>query len=107
MSSKKEEIKINKANLQKKLNNYTERVVLETIEDLLKRPEFKDICTCEQCLLDIASYALNRLPAKYIASSQGELRTRVTEFENQVQVDVVSTVTRAIEIVSRDPRHQG
>ena len=91
--------------IQKHLINHTERVVLETIEDLIKQEEFKGICTCEQCLLDIATYSLNRLPAKYISSHQGELRSKINAFENQVRVDIVTTVTKAIKTVSRTPRH--
>ncbi|MFW5686931.1 MAG: late competence development ComFB family protein, partial [Halanaerobium sp.] len=52
--------------LKSRLNNLTEEVVLETLEDLLAREEFEDICKDEDCLLDMATYALNRLPAKYV-----------------------------------------
>ena len=40
------------------------------MEELLKKDEFSHVCTCETCLLDIASYSLNRLPAGYVASHQ-------------------------------------
>ena len=73
--------------------------------DLLGKKEFKDICTCQRCLIDIATYSLNRLPAKYIASHEGEVQTKIDEFENQLQVDTISTVTKAIETVSKHPRH--
>jgi len=97
--------KINIMEIKNKLENNTEFLVLETMEDLLKRPEFKDICTCNQCLLDIATYALNHLPAKYIASHEGEIRTKLTEFELQVKADVVSVVAKAIKVVSNNPHH--
>ncbi|MFW6035777.1 MAG: late competence development ComFB family protein [Halothermotrichaceae bacterium] len=87
------------------MENYTEKIVLETMEDLLNKPEFKDICTCEKCLLDIATFVLNRLPAKYFASRQGELQSKIEEFESQLQVDTISTVTKAIKKVSAKPRH--
>lgn len=98
-------MKIELENFRKKLHNHTERLVLETMEDLLNRSEYCDVCCCEQCLIDIASFALNRLPAKYISCPHGELQTKISEFENQVIVDVVSTVARGIKIVSSDPRH--
>lgn len=75
------------------------------MEDLINKEEFKDICTCKLCLLDIASYTLNRLPARYIASHQGEVQTKISEFERQLQVDAISTITKAIRTVSRNPRH--
>ncbi len=85
--------------------NHTEKVVLETINDLIKQEEFKGFCICDQCLLDVASYALNRLPAKYIASTRGELQTKINEFENQVRVDMIAIITKAIKIVDNSPRH--
>ncbi|NLM96095.1 MAG: late competence development ComFB family protein, partial [Halanaerobiaceae bacterium] len=57
-------MKIDLNSVKSKLNNHTETVVLEVMEDLLKKSEIKDICTCKECLLDIASYALNNLPAR-------------------------------------------
>ncbi|AZO93851.1 competence protein ComFB [Iocasia frigidifontis] len=97
------EIDFNK--IQDRLCNHTEILVLSKMEELLQTSEFKGICTCEQCLLDMASYALNRLPAKYFSCREGELQTRITEFENQIQVDVISIITKAIKAVAKDPRH--
>ena len=91
--------------IQDKLRNHTEDIVLETMKTLLTKNKFKNICTCEQCLLDIASYALNRLPTKYIASPEGDLHTKIAEFENQVDVDAIATVTKAIKIINEKPRH--
>ncbi|ACL70660.1 late competence development ComFB family protein [Halothermothrix orenii] len=91
--------------IKKDLKNNTEKIVLETMEEVLSKPEYKDVCKCHQCLLDIASYALNRLPAKYIASSKGDLHTKIAEFENQVNVDALSTVAKAIKVVSKNPHH--
>jgi len=75
------------------------------MEDLLKKDEFNDICTCKQCLLDIASYALNRLPVRYIVTHEGEVIAKLTEFERQLQVDAVSIITKAIKAISIKPRH--
>ncbi len=75
------------------------------MEDLLEKPEFKNICKCKQCLIDIATYVLNRLPAKYFSSYQGEIQTKISEFESQLQVDVITTVTKAIKKISSEPRH--
>jgi len=75
------------------------------MDDVLKKPEFDDICKCKQCLIDIATYTLNRLPARYFSSHQGEIQAKIEEFENQLQVDAISTVIKAIEKVSANPRH--
>ena len=92
--------------LQSDLHNYTEDFVLDKMEELIiESDEFEDICTCQNCLLDIASYTLNRIPAKYIASPRGSLHAKLIEFEHQVNVDIVSVLTKAIRIVSKNPRH--
>lgn len=106
-------MKIDKKNISQNINeikgnltNHTEQVVLETMEELLiKEEDFKNICTCKRCLIDIASYVLNRLPARYIASHEGEVQTKIDEYQNQVQVDAISTVTKAIHVISKKPRH--
>ncbi|AGB41035.1 Late competence development protein ComFB [Halobacteroides halobius DSM 5150] len=90
---------------EERLHNHTEDVVLEKIEELLQEDNFKQICTCEQCLLDIASHALNQLPAKYTTSSKGEVMTRLDEFEEQPQVDFELKVIQAIKIVAKNPNH--
>lgn len=91
--------------LKGRLNNLTEEVVLEMLEKMLQRDEFSDICKDEDCLLDMATYALNRLPAKYVATSRGELFSKTEELEQQHSVDVLSVVTRAIKIVSENDHH--
>jgi len=91
--------------LKESLNNITEEIVLEKLSDMLEREEFKDVCKDQDCLLDMASYALNRLPAKYVATSQGEVFSKTEELEQQHSVDVVSVVTRAIKVVSENDHH--
>ena len=91
--------------IKNKLHNHTEDIILETMESMIEK-EFPDICTCEHCLLDIASYALNRLPAKYFSSYEGNIHTKISEFEQQYQVDIVSHVTRAINLVEKNPSEQ-
>lgn len=89
-------------NLKPKLNNITEEIVLETLAEMLAREEFDDICKDEECLLDMATYALNRLPAKYVATSKGEVFSKTEELEQQHLVDLVSVVTRAIKVVAEN-----
>lgn len=91
--------------LKDDLDNQAEDLVLETMEELLNKEKYNDICKCKICLLDIASYALNNLPAKYIAHPKEDLQTKIIEFENQVNLDVVTSVDKAIQVVSKNPRH--
>ena len=94
-----------KEHLKSRLNNLTEEVVLERLGEMLEREEFSDICKDEDCLLDMATYALNRLPAKYVATSRGEIFSKTEELEQQHSVDVLSVVTRAIKVVSENEHH--
>ena len=91
--------------LKPKLNNITEKIVLETLEKMLKRDEFSDVCKDEECLIDMATYALNRLPAKYVASSKGEVFSKTEELEQQHSVDVLSVVTQSIKVVSENQNY--
>lgn len=91
--------------IQTDLHNYTEDIVLETMKNLLTDEEFKDVCTCKQCLLDIATYSLNQLPGKYTATHYGNLMTRIKNYQQQANVDLISVVTRAIQLVSENPNH--
>lgn len=91
--------------LQENLHNHTEDLVLEQMENMLNSDKFSDICQCEQCLLDMASYTLNHIPAKYISSHTGSIHAKLSEFEQQYMVDITSTITKAIKLVSKNPRH--
>jgi len=94
-----------KETLKENLHNHTEDIVIETLEELLedKNKDFDNVCTCENCLLDMASYSLNRLPAKYVSSHKGSIHTKIEEFAQQYQVDTIKIVTQAINVVAENP----
>ena len=93
-------------NLENNLHNHTEDIVLDLMKEIINKDKFSDVCKCDQCLLDIASYTLNRIPAKYIASHSGSIHAKLNEFEQQYMVDITSTITKAIRIVAKSPRHE-
>ncbi len=85
------------------LRNLTEDYVMlvyKQIEDDI------DCCKCDQCRLDIFSYALNRLKPRYVVSTQGELMVKLCEFDDQFEADVMAQLTKAIEIIRKHPRHE-
>ena len=84
------------------LRNIMEDYVIVTLDHLLDSLE---CCKCEQCRLDMASYALNRLPSKYVATTQGELMTKLCEFDNQFETRVMAELTAAAEVIKKRPRH--
>lgn len=96
---------LNLEHVDRDLYNNTQKIVLEIMEDLLNKPEYQHICTCHQCLKDIASYTLNRLPAKYIANHPEKLETKILEFENKVNINVLTILKKAIKVVSNHPNH--
>lgn len=51
------------------LINLMEETVLNKIDQLLPGTDY---CKCEHCRMDMAAYALNRLPAQYVQSMKGK-----------------------------------
>lgn len=69
------------------LINLMEETVLRKIDQLWPGTNY---CKCEQCRLDIATYALNRLPAQYVQSMKGKVLYRFES--NSMQRDIEVTV---------------
>lgn len=83
--------------------NIMEDLVEETFADM--QPHLDHCCTCEQCHADIIALALNQLPAQYAVTSAGASITKVTHLRSQHMADIRSALIRAVDIVSRNPRH--
>ena len=84
------------------LRNIMEEYVILTLDEMLI---FLDGCKCERCRLDIASFTLNRLQPKYVATTQGELMSRLCEFDSQFKASIMKEITIAHEVVNKHPRH--
>jgi hypothetical protein len=95
-----------------RLKNYNEDLVLETVKIVLK--DRKDIHLSRSFMLDVAAYALNRIPPKYITSERGFTREFIQanngngngeEGERLLNViELITLVNRAIEVVARRRR---
>lgn len=85
------------------LRNYTEVVVNEVIEKLWI--DLKEICKCQRCRLDTKAIALNNLPNQYTVTERGETYAKINSFRNQVYVDVMREVIKAINIVNNNYSH--
>lgn len=83
--------------------NFMERFVEEFLVDLLK--QYPDLCTCDRCKRDIASFALNRLPPKYTTTSLGQLYTKSAVLDSQTRTDIISALILGIKSVQENPRH--
>lgn len=86
-----------------KVYNYMEYIVSDELEKLLASAE--PLCKCQKCKLDIAAWALNRLPPKYIVSEKGRMYAKLGEQNIQSRVDVIRELTRAIVNVGKNPQH--
>ncbi len=90
-----------------RLKNYNEDLVLETVKIVLKdRP---DIHPTRAFMLDVAAYALNRIPPKYITSERGFTREFVQGNNGNGDggeklinvIELITLVNRAVEVVAR------
>ena len=82
------------------LKNYMEEMVFEQLDKVLTK---FDGCKCERCRLDIAAYALNHLPPKYIVSN--EVFSKLSTLHQQFCIDIVSEVSNGAQLVMANPRH--
>jgi len=71
------------------IQNQVEHHVLQAYQAL--QPHFPGFCGCEVCRADVLVYALNRLPARYVASLEGTVITELNLDQQQMraQIDVV------------------
>lgn len=85
------------------LKNYMEDLIGEILPKVLK--EYGDICKCERCITDIKAITLNQFYPLYIVSDKGNVYAKLNELQMQIHTDVVKEITKAIEIVCKNPRH--
>lgn len=84
------------------IKNYMEDCVLDLMNPVIN--EMK-VCKCEKCKYDIMAIALNQVKPKYVVTKKGSMYTKIEMLQNQFNVDLIATITQAVEIVSKNPRH--
>ncbi|MFZ5943373.1 MAG: late competence development ComFB family protein [Bacillota bacterium] len=87
----------------KKPVNLTEILVERVVEEQYKKRT--GICPCDTCKADIMAYALNQLPPRYVNTDKGELYVRAGTLNSQMATDLLVAVSKAIEHVTKNPRH--
>lgn len=93
-----------------RLKNYNEDLVLDTVKIVLK--DRKDIRPTRAFVVDVAAYALNRIPPKYITSERGFTREFIQPEGSCGEdgerlftiIELITLVNRAIEVVGRRRR---
>ena len=84
------------------LVNMMEKFVDEKLAVML---ESESCCKCDRCIEDMKAIALNRLPAKYVSTHNGELFSKLDSTIRQNSVDINFAIAHAIECVSKKPAH--
>jgi len=88
----------------KKPVNLAEILVERVLEEQLKKRT--DVCTCERCKADIMAFALNHLPPRYVVTNKGEALVRASTLNNQISTDLLVEVSKAIDHIAKNPRHE-
>jgi len=88
------------------IRNYMENCVDDSLQNIMKNSDFaNNVCSCDQCRLDIKAIALNSLPQKYVVTRKGEMYAKISSLQQQFEVDIVAALTKASAIVGKNPRH--
>lgn len=85
------------------LRNVMEDAVEYQLDKIL--PTMPNVCSCEKCRLDMASFALNRLSPQYTRTDTGALFQKLNNSSQQAEVEVLTAVMNAINIISAHPKH--
>jgi competence protein ComFB len=84
------------------LVNAAERLVLQELEAQLKTAA--DVCTCQDCVLDMAAFALNNVKPAYRVSLMGSVYARSGANAQHAQ-GIARAVRESIAKVKANPSH--
>lgn len=74
----------------------------------IKAPEIMqnfNMCTCQECVYDVMTLALNHTQPLYTVTEKGKLFQKLNAYELQYGTDLVSQITKACITVKLNPRH--
>lgn len=84
------------------IQNKVEVHVTEAFNAL--RGHYSDFCGCDICRADVLVYALNRLPARYVASLEGTVITELNLDKQQNRASIEVAVMDGFRKVMESPR---
>jgi competence protein ComFB len=87
------------------IRNLVEDHVLVAYDTL--RPHFPAFCGCELCRDDVMTYALNRVPPRYVSRREGAVVTEVSLEKEQSRAAIEVIVMEALRKISVAPRCKG
>jgi competence protein ComFB len=85
------------------LVNEAERLVVEELEAQLKTA-LPAVCRCQDCVLDMAAYALNNVKPSYRVSLMGSVYAKSASRTSYAQ-EITRVVREAIGKISANPSH--
>lgn len=85
------------------LKNSMEDDVEYQLNQLL--PTMPNICSCDTCRLDMATYALNRLKPNYVRTNTGALFHKLNTSSPQAKTEILTVVVTAINVIGSHPHH--
>jgi competence protein ComFB len=87
------------------LVNEAERMVTDELERRLAELADPSICVCQDCVLDMAAFALNALKPVYRVSLLGTMYAQAIDENSGYSQEVRSMVDAAIRKVHANPGH--
>ncbi|HEY2805002.1 MAG TPA: late competence development ComFB family protein [Gemmatimonadales bacterium] len=84
------------------MKNVVEEFVKNLYDEL--RPGVPTAHDCRTCEEDVMVYALNRLPAHYVATPKGEVLSRLDIQIGQQKTDATIAIMEAFRFVAANPR---
>ena len=84
------------------IKNYMVECVDAMVDEIMQS---NDMCCCERCRMDVMAIALNNLPPKYIVTKSGERYLKMASLQAQFNVDIITEITKAVQIVKGNQRH--
>ena len=68
------------------------------------RPHFPAFCGCDLCREDVLTFALNRIPPRYVSRREGSVVTEVNLEKEQSRAAIEVVVMEALRKISVAPR---
>jgi len=87
------------------LVNEAERMVTSELERRLAELNDPSICVCQDCILDMAAFALNALKPIYRVSLLGTMYAQAVNGDSEYSREVSAAVDAAIKKVHANPSH--
>ncbi len=87
------------------LVNEAENLVIDELEHQLSFDAAAGICKCQDCVLDMAAFALNTVKPYYRVSLLGSVYAQAMATSDEYSESIQQAVKKAIAKVSSNPSH--